>query len=228
MPFTKETFLGMLDMTIVQSFHNYDDADQAIAIAKQYKPFSVHALPDITPYLLRNLEDTPEVKIGVPIGYPGGGHLTQTKVLEVQQMLALGGVEEFDMVMKVGLLRSRQYDEVISDIRAVKEACCGKLLKVIIEAPVLSDAQIMDAAKCVVDGGADFVKTATGWCGPTTPHHIEIIRKAIGDTLPIKAAGGSKSLEAVRQFYEAGASRLGSGTQFTLGILKEFEALEQA
>lgn len=222
---TTRKFLDMMDMTIVQSKHSFEDADKLLAIAKEYKPFSIHALPDLTPYLLENIKDTPEVKVGVPIGYPGGGHMTETKVLEVKQMLALGDIAEFDMVIKVGLLKSKQYKEVVSDISAVKEACGDKKLKVIIEAPVLTDDEVMAAAKCVLDGGADFVKTGTGWCGPTEVRHIDLIKKAIGDQLPIKAASGIKTLELAQQFYDAGIARYGAAYTFTLDIVKELQAL---
>lgn len=225
MNLTKKQFTDMLDLSIVQSSNYMKDVEETIETAKLIKPCCVYALPDLTPFMIEGLKEEKEVLVGGCIGYPDGGHTTSVKEFEAKEMLAMG-CDEFDMVMKIGMLKSKMFKEVVEDIKTVKKTVGDKILKVIIETPVLTDEQIMDAAKCVLEGGADFVKTGSGWCGATEEKHLELIKKAIGDEIPIKAAGGVKTLDIASRFYDMGVKRFGIARAFTLNILKEFDELK--
>lgn len=153
------------------------------------------------------------------IGFPCGYLPTAVKVLEAKNAVR-DGAREIDMVIDIGALKEKRYGDVLADIKAVREATEGNILKVIIETCLLTDAQKVEMCKIVSASGADFIKTSTGFSkGGTTFADIELFAKNVEPHLKIKAAGGISSLDDAKRFIELGASRL--GTSRIVKILKE-------
>ena len=158
------------------------------------------------------------VKICTVIGFPNGYHTTAAKVFETRDAVE-NGADEIDMVIPVGAVKSGEYDLVESEIRAVKDACAGKVLKVIIETCLLTDDEKRRLCGVVAAAGADYIKTSTGFqAGGATFEDIKLMREASPETLKIKAAGGIASFEDAERFLALGADRL--GTSRLVKILK--------
>lgn len=155
------------------------------------------------------------------IGFPNGYATTAVKVFETEQ--AVGeGADEIDMVINLGWVKDGKYDQVEQEIRAVKEACKGKILKVIIETCLLTREEKIRMCQVVGDAGADYIKTSTGFStAGATWEDIELFGKHVAKNVKIKAAGGVSSFEDARRFLELGADRLGSSRMVRL--MKEEE-----
>ena len=150
------------------------------------------------------------VAICTVIGFPNGYATTAAKCFMASDAVA-GGADEVDMVINIGWAKDGKWDEITSEIAAVKAACKGKLLKVIIETCLLTDDEKIALCKCVSDSGADYIKTSTGFSkAGATFHDVELFSKHIAPHVKIKAAGGISSLEDAEKFIELGASRLGT------------------
>jgi deoxyribose-phosphate aldolase len=150
------------------------------------------------------------VRLGIAIGYPHGAHLTETKLLEIDQGLELGA-DEFDMVANIGRLKSGESIAVAKEIERCRRRLEGKILKVIIESGWLTDEEKRLAARIVADAGADFVKTSTGIVAPgATAEDVKLLYEAVDGSIGIKASGGIRAFEQVMEMIEAGASRIGT------------------
>ena len=146
------------------------------------------------------------------IGFPNGYATTATKVFETKDAIA-HGAEEIDMVIPVGALKDRRYREILHEIRDIKAACGEKILKVIIEACLLTDDEKMRMCEIVTDAKADFIKTSTGFStGGATADDLRLFKQYLGPQVRIKAAGGIKNLDIAMEFLDIGASRLGSSS----------------
>ena len=144
------------------------------------------------------------------VGYPMGMNTTETKVFETKDAVSKGA-DEIDMVINVGLVKNKQYDKVLEEIKAVKEACGGKLLKVIIEACYLTDDEKIMLCKLVTEAKAEYIKTSTGFgTGGATAEDIIIFKDNIGENVKMKAAGGIRTKEDMEKFIELGCSRIGT------------------
>ena len=149
-------------------------------------------------------------KVCTVIGFPNGNYTTATKVYETKDAIA-NGADEIDMVINVGMLKAKEYDYVLNEIKAIKEACDGRILKVIIETCLLTDEEKIKMCEIVTASGADFIKTSTGFStGGATFADVELFAKHIGPNVKIKAAGGISSMADAEKFIELGASRLGT------------------
>jgi deoxyribose-phosphate aldolase len=149
----------------------------------------------------------PAVPLVTVIGFPHGQHATETKVAEANAARE-AGADEIDVVLNVGRLRAGEDDAVESEIAEVV-AAVGLPVKVIVEAPVLSEAELRRAAECVVEADADYLKTATGFAaGGATVSDVEIM----SEYLPVKASGGVGSWADARAMFEAGADRIGASS----------------
>ena len=156
------------------------------------------------------------------IGFPNGYSTTATKCFETEDAVK-NGADEIDMVINIGWLKDKRYDLLLSEIKAIKEACHGKILKVIIETCLLTDEEKVKMCEIVSASGADFIKTSTGFStAGATRHDVEIFRDNVADHLKIKAAGGISSLEDAEDFIALGATRLG-----TSRIVKIVKAMEK-
>ena len=144
------------------------------------------------------------------IGFPNGYQTSMIKVLEAAQAVK-NGADEIDMVINIGWVRERRYDDILKEIDEVKEACNGKLLKVIIETCLLTDEEKIALCKCVSDSGADYIKTSTGFSkAGATFEDVALFAKHVAPHVKIKAAGGISSLEDAEKFIALGADRLGT------------------
>lgn len=149
-------------------------------------------------------------KICTVIGFPNGNYTTEVKVFETKDALA-NGADEIDMVINVGMLKAREYDYVLNEIKAIKEACGENILKVIIETCLLTDEEKIKMCEIVTEAGADFIKTSTGFStAGATFADVELFAKHVGPNVKIKAAGGISSMADAEKFIELGASRLGT------------------
>ena len=149
------------------------------------------------------------VNVCTVVGFPLGAMSTKAKAFEAECAVADGAVE-IDMVINVGALKDENWTFVEDDIRAVKKACGGKLLKVILETCLLTDDEIVRACQLSEAAGADYVKTSTGFSkGGATAEAVSLMRKTVGDRLGVKASGGIRDRESALKMFEAGASRLG-------------------
>ncbi|WP_432560223.1 deoxyribose-phosphate aldolase [Granulicoccus sp. GXG6511] len=159
-----------------------------------------------------------DVKIATVCGFPSGKHVPEVKAAEAARAVE-DGAHEVDMVIDVGAVREGRLDLVTADIRAVREATSGALLKVIIEAAALTDDQIVAACHAAEEAMADFVKTSTGFhpAGGASVEAVRLMRETVGDRLGVKASGGIRDHATAIAMIEAGASRLGlSGTRGVL------------
>ena len=153
------------------------------------------------------------------IGFPNGYNTTAVKCFETEDAVK-NGADEIDMVINIGDLKQKKYDAVLEEIKAVKAACHGKLLKVIIETCLLTDEEKITMCGLVTEGGADYIKTSTGFStGGATFDDIALFAAHVGPGVKIKAAGGISSFDDARKFIELGASRL--GTSRLVKILKQ-------
>ena len=155
------------------------------------------------------------------IGFPNGYATTASKCFMAYDAIT-HGADEVDMVVNIGWVKEGKFDAVTEEIRQVKAHCCGKILKVIIETCLLTDAEKIALCKCVTDAEADYIKTSTGFStAGATFADVELFAKHIGPKVKIKAAGGISSLEDAEKFIALGADRLG-----TSRIIKIAKGLE--
>ena len=144
------------------------------------------------------------------IGFPNGYSTTATKVYETADAIK-NGADEIDMVINVGMLKDKMYDEILEEIKAIKAACGEKILKVIIETCLLTDEEKIKMCEIVSNAGADYIKTSTGFStAGATFADVELFAKNVGPNVKIKAAGGISSLEDAEKFIALGADRLGT------------------
>ena len=155
------------------------------------------------------------------IGFPNGYDTTKAKCFEAADAVE-NGADEVDMVINIGWVKDRKWDALLEEIKAVKAACHGKLLKVIIETCLLTDDEKIRMCQIVSDSGADYIKTSTGFStAGATFHDVELFAKHVKPGVKIKAAGGISSLEDAEKFIGLGASRL--GTSRVVKIVKKME-----
>ncbi len=144
------------------------------------------------------------------IGFPNGYATTAAKCFMAADAVE-NGADEVDMVINIGWAKEGKWDEITQEIAAIKKACNGKLLKVIIETCLLTDAEKIALCKCVSDSGADYIKTSTGFStSGATFQDVALFAQHIAPHVKIKAAGGISSLEDAQKFIELGADRLGT------------------
>ena len=213
----------LIDISAVQTPHGENEIRELVKYAKEYKFVAVHVLPCWITFLKEMITGRDEIIIGSPAGFPSGGHKTNVKVLEVKQML-LDGVQEIDMMMNVGMLRSGNYDYVEDDIRAVVEAAGKVTVKVIIETFYLTDDEIKKSCELSIKAGAEFIKTSSGWAPMgATLKNIAMITSFVGNAIKVKAAGGVRDIDTLIEMYKLGVTRFGINVQASIEIIKECE-----
>lgn len=160
-----------------------------------------------------------DVKIAVVVGFPLGAMATKAKAFEAKCAIE-DGASEIDMVIAIGRLKDKDYDYVLDDIKAVKEAIGDKTLKVIIETCLLTDEEKIKACELSEKAGADFVKTSTGFStGGASVADVSLMKKTVGDKLKVKASGGIHTRDEAISLVEAGADRIGASK--SIEICKE-------
>jgi deoxyribose-phosphate aldolase len=188
-----------------------------LAAASELGVARVCVSPSLLPANARGME------VVTVVGFPSGSHGPAVKAFEAAEAVA-AGADEIDMVLNRGLVRAGEWEAVEAEIRAVREACSGRVLKVIIESAALSDEEIVGACRAAEAAGADFVKTSTGFdpAGGASVHAVRLMAATVGDRLGVKASGGIRTATAVRELWAAGATRF--GVSGTAAILAEWDA----
>lgn len=163
------------------------------------------------------------VKICTVIGFPNGYSTTEVKVFEAEDAVN-SGADEVDMVINIGMAKEKRWDDMREEIKAVRRACAGKVLKVIIETCLLSDEEKIKMCEIVSNSGADYIKTSTGFStGGATREDVALFKKHIAPGVKIKAAGGIRTIKDAEDFISLGADRLG-----TSAIVKLVKSMKNA
>ena len=151
-----------------------------------------------------------KLKICTVIGFPNGYNTTACKVFETADAVK-NGADEIDMVINIGWLKDKRYNDILNEIKEIKKACNGKILKVIIETCLLTDEEKIKMCEIVTEAGADYIKTSTGFSkSGATFEDIKLFSQNIGENVKMKAAGGIASLDDAEKFLSLGADRLGT------------------
>lgn len=197
-----------IDHTLLAADATKDKIKKLCDEAKEYNFASVCVNSCWVKYCAEELKDSP-VNVCTVVGFPLGAMVTRAKAYEAKCAVE-DGADEVDMVINIGALHDRDYALIEDDIKEVKKACGDKLLKVIIEACLLSDEEKVKACELAAAAGADYVKTSTGFSkSGATVEDVALMRKTVGDKLGVKAAGGIRDSETAKAMIAAGASRLG-------------------
>jgi deoxyribose-phosphate aldolase len=221
--YTQEQLVALIDHTLLKPEAPRADLDTCINTAIDADVKAMCIRPMDVAYSSKALEGS-NVLLCTVIGFPHGTVTTATKVAETIEAVKHGAIE-VDMVMNLGLFASGEYDQVQDDIaqvvKAAKSTNPKAEIKVILETCIWTEEQVVKACELTEAAGADFVKTSTGFAASgATTEVISLMRKTVGDRLGVKASGGVRTLDAVIDMAEAGASRVGaSGTP---AILLEF------
>lgn len=201
----------LIDHTILKPVASQEDVRRICEEAKEHGFFSVCINPYWVAYAKERLKGT-DVKVCTVIGFPLGANTTAVKEYETQDALK-NGADEIDMVINLGALKSGDYDTVLKDIAAVRKACEGKILKVIIETSQLTDEEKVKACGLSAEAGADFVKTSTGFTGGgATAADVALMRKTVPAHMQVKASGGIRSRADFDAMVAAGATRIGASS----------------
>ncbi|SEJ22136.1 deoxyribose-phosphate aldolase [Bhargavaea ginsengi] len=211
---------SMIDHTLLKPEVTKEQIAELCAEAKEYSFASVCVNPYWVETAAGELSGT-DVKVCTVIGFPLGASTKETKAFETKDAIEKGA-EEIDMVLNIGALKSGDEETVEADIRAVVEAAAGKaIVKVIIEACLLTNDEKIIACRLSKNAGADFVKTSTGFStGGATVEDVALMRLTVGEEMGVKASGGVRSLEDLQNMAEAGATRIGasSGVKIMQGL----------
>ncbi len=204
-----EEILHHVDHTLLKQDATWEQIRELCDDAVRYETASVCIPPSYVKQAGEYLADAP-VAVCTVIGFPNGYNTTAVKVFETKDAVE-NGADEIDMVINIGWVKDKKYEDLLQEIRAVKEACGGRTLKVIIETCLLTDEEKIRLCEIVTEAGADFIKTSTGFStGGATFEDVKLFAEHVGDGVQIKAAGGISSLEDAEQFLSLGASRLGT------------------
>lgn len=195
----------MIDHTLLKPEATSDQVKALIAEAAKLGTYSICISPSQLPV------EVPEgLHIATVVGFPSGAVKAEVKAAEAARAVA-DGAEEVDMVINIAFAKEHRFDDLEAEIKAVRDAIPGKILKVIIESAALTDEEIIAACKASESAGADFVKTSTGFhpAGGASAHAVKLMRETVGDRLGVKASGGIRDAAAAEEMIAAGASRLG-------------------
>ena len=208
---TDTSVAHFIDHTLLKAEATHDQIAQLCYEARKYQFASVCINPTNVKLCAELLEGS-GVPVCTVVGFPLGATPTEVKVFETQQAIR-DGATEVDMVINVGALKSRDYELVERDIASIARVCHAgnAILKVIIEAALLTDEEKVIASQLSKVAGADFVKTSTGFGpGGATPEDVALMRRVVGPSIGVKAAGGIRTFEDAQKMIAAGASRIGA------------------
>ena len=214
-----QTLLAAVDHTLLTQTATWDEIRQICDDGAAYGCASVCIPASYVRQAADYLGD--RLPVCTVIGFPNGYSTTAVKVLEAKDAVA-NGAKEIDMVINIGWAKDGRWEDLLSEIKAVKAACGGLVLKVIIETCLLTEEEKIRLCRIVSDSGADFIKTSTGFAGGgATREDVALFAKHAAPHLKIKAAGGISSLQDAEDFIALGASRLG-----TSRIIKAVKGVE--
>ena len=226
---TGKDIAKLIDHTLLAPQATQKEIIKLCTEAQCFSFASVCVNPFYVKFCSERLKDSP-VKVCTVIGFPLGANTTPVKIFEAQNAVK-DGADEIDMVINVGKAVENDFDFILNEVKAVKdslkileiEVSKKIILKVILETCFLSDLQIIECCKASVSGGADFVKTSTGFASPKSSegqllpngasvHHVQLMRKTVGEKIGVKASGGIRSYNSLVQMVEAGATRIGTSS----------------
>lgn len=212
--------LSKVDHTLLKQEATWEDIKAICDDGMLYNTASVCIPPS---YVRKAVEyiikSNSNLKVCTVIGFPNGYNTTQVKCFETADAIE-NGADEIDMVINIGWVKDKRYEDILEEIIQVKEACQGKILKVIIETCLLTEEEKIELCKIVSVAGADYIKTSTGFSkSGATFEDVSLMDKYVASTVKIKAAGGISSIDDAEKFIELGASRL--GTSRIVKIVKE-------
>lgn len=215
----RQEILKKVDHTLLAQTATWEEIKEICDDAIKYQTASICIPPSYVKEAKAYVQD--QMAVCTVIGFPNGYNTTAVKKAETEDALK-NGADEIDMVINIGWVKDGLYDDVLAEIRAVKEACAGKLLKVIIETCMLTDAEKIELCRVVSESGADYIKTSTGFGGGgATREDVALFKAHVAPHVKIKAAGGIANLDDARDFVALGADRLG-----TSRIVKAVKAME--
>lgn len=198
-----------IDHTYLKPEGTQKDIDKLIEEAKEFDFKTVCINPTWIEYAVQALKGT-DVEVCTVIGFPLGAMSTESKIFEARDAVDKGA-NEVDMVINIGMLKDRNLEYVTSEIKAIKNACKNRVLKVIIETALLNEEEIKLASQSVIDGGGDFVKTSTGFSTRgASVEDVRIIKSIVVNNCKIKASGGIRTHKDMMDMIEAGADRIGA------------------
>lgn len=204
----REEILNKVDHTLLAQTATWEEIREILDDAMKYHTASA-CIP--AAYVKQAAEYVQgRLPICTVIGFPNGYHTTAVKVFETKDAVA-NGASEIDMVINIGFLKDKRYEEIEEEIRQVHAACDGRILKVIIETCLLTEEEKIKMCEIVTKAGAEFIKTSTGFStGGATFEDVELMRKYVGANVKVKAAGGIASFADAEKFVALGADRLGT------------------
>lgn len=213
----QQEILSKVDHTLLLQTSTWEEIKGICDDAMKYQTASVCIPPCYVRQAKEYMQD--RMKVCTVIGFPNGNCTTATKVFETKDAIA-NGADEIDMVINLGWVKEKNYAAVLDEIRQIKEACNGKLLKVIIETCLLTKEEKIELCRVVTEAKADYIKTSTGFStGGATFEDVALFAEHVGEDVRIKAAGGISSFADADKFLALGASRL--GTSRIVRLMKE-------
>ncbi len=200
--------LSKVDHTLLARDATWEDIRAVIDDGIKFRTASVCIPPSFVSQAAKYAGG--KIAICTVIGFPNGYNTAAVKVFETEQAVR-DGADEIDMVINIGLLKEKLYADLLHEIKAVRDACQGKILKVIIETCALTDEEKIKMCEIVGESGADFIKTSTGFAGGgATRDDVALFKAHVPSHLKIKAAGGIRSISDAEDFIDLGAQRLGT------------------
>lgn len=206
--------LNKVDHTQLKAFATWKDIEKLCDEAVEYKTASVC----IPPCYIKRVKDkyNDEIKICTVVGFPLGYCVTSAKVEETKQAI-IDGADEIDMVINISDVKNGDFDKVLEEIKALRKASEGKILKVIIETCYLTQEEKIKMCKIVSDAKADFIKTSTGFgTAGATLEDIKLFKENVSPEVKIKAAGGVKTIKDMEDFINVGSSRIGTSSAISI------------
>ena len=204
----REEILNKVDHTLLAQTATWEEIREILDDAMKYHTASACIPAAYVKQAAKYVQG--RLPICTVIGFPNGYHTTAVKVFETKDAVA-NGASEIDMVINIGFLKDKRYEEIEEEIRQVHAACEGRILKVIIETCLLTEEEKIKMCEIVTKAGAEFIKTSTGFStGGATFADVELMRKHVGANVKVKAAGGIASFADAEKFVDLGADRLGT------------------
>ena len=206
--------LKHVDHTLLQQTATWEEIRQICDDAVRYETASVCIPPSYVKQAATYMEG--KIPVCTVIGFPNGYMTTKTKEFETKDAIA-DGAAEIDMVINIGWLKDKKYDQIEEEIRILKAACGDKILKVIIETCLLTEEEKIKMCEIVTNAGADYIKTSTGFSTAVAVFaDVELFAKHVGPQVKIKAAGGISTMDDAEKFLSLGADRLGTSRMIKL------------
>lgn len=221
MKLTSYDIARMIDASMLRPEVKEADLNEFARNAKKYHFLEAQILPYYASELNSLLEDTPDILVAAPIGFPSGAHKAAVKVLEAELALE-DGCDELDMVINIGALRSGRFSYVGDEIKAIVAVAQDKPVKVILETHYLNKDEIKRCCELSIKARAAYVKTSTGWAETgATVENVALIKSFVGDAIKIKASGGIRNVRTLVEMYKNGARRFGISIHSAVKIIEQ-------